>query len=136
VVVVFVAAGSASTTPECPANTTTFSIESQGQNTTTRIDVVVRNLRSACMLATSAVVTVERDGARVRIVGNPRREIIRQLVRAGSTAIVRLDWANWCHARTGFRVNVTVSGRRASAPVNHVPVCLQRHETSKLLTVP
>jgi hypothetical protein len=120
---------------ECSAKATTFSIESQGENTTTRIDVVVRTAEPSCLLATSATVTIERDGARAGIAGNPRHDAIRRTIRSGPTTIVRLDWTNWCQARVKFRLNVAVGGRQVSAPVDHVPLCLQPGVMSRLVTV-
>jgi len=119
--------------PICSASQLALSLESQGENTTTRIDVVAMNRGAACHVAGPAAVEITKDGVRAKVTGNPVRRTVSRRLSPGATPLISLDWMNWCGGRSYLELVVSVGAVSARALFRLIPVCLQPGRTSRLV---
>jgi hypothetical protein len=126
-------AGRALPPPACTSSQLALSLESQGESTMTRIDVVATNRGAACHIDADATVEITDDGLRAKIAGNPFRTTVGRHLSRGSTPLVRLDWTNWCAGGSSLRLVVSVGALSAGAYFRHIPVCLQPGRSSRLV---
>jgi hypothetical protein len=129
------AGGDRSPTASCRWDRLRWSIETQGENTTTWIGVELRNSGPACALSGAATLTIEQLGHPARVVGNPLRLPLHGLIGPGRERLLRADWDNWCGSRRGLSLRVRYGRVGVLSRFSHLPVCLSRSGPSRLRVI-
>jgi hypothetical protein len=107
----------------------------QGENTTVRVDLEVRNAGPRCHLGGTAALTVMRAAVPASVRGNPLRRTINRWLAQGVTTLVRADWTNWCGTRSDIRLRVRLNSLVLTRPLQKLPLCLQASARSRLLAI-
>ncbi len=119
----------------CKSSQLQVIVQTQGENTTARIDTVVRNTGQRCSVAALAKLTITRHGSRAVISGNPLSHRFSGVLRHGRTTVTRADWMNWCGGRLGLRVRALFAMHTTRASFHVIPLCLQPTEKSRLVLI-
>ena len=119
----------------CRSDQLRLTIQTQGENTTARIDATIRNLARRCTITAVVRLTITRYGKRAAVSGNPLSHRFQGVLRNGRAIVMRADWMNWCGGRQGLRVHATLDGKFARAAFHTLPLCLQPTDSSRLLLI-
>ena len=100
--------------PICTAAELSVEVSSQGENTTSRVDVLVVNRGSKCRFRGTASLAILRGGRRIKLEGNPLKRRFNGVLVNRQTDVLRGDWMNWCGKRNRLRAQGRLGSRVAS----------------------
>jgi len=119
----------------CQARALRLHLQSEGANTELGIWLAVDNTGTACGANATVLLTLERNGATLRIRGIPVRRQSHWALPRGRRYLFHAWWANWCGPRTGVRVSATFGQITAIEPLRMLPVCLQPSRPSSVQVI-
>jgi hypothetical protein len=127
--------GSRSAVARCGDSQLVPHVQTQGENTTAWIGLLVRNRGASCLLHGQASINLWRGQHLALVRGNPLTINVRGQLPRARTWLVVADWSNWCGTRNSIRLTVRYRLARIHSTFSTLPVCLQARSPSRLVRV-